>query len=366
MKGAPLRVAICAAGEIWGGVEQFVETLVAGLAADAIVLVILFHEGELARRLRHARVPVHVMGTGKYHPRLVSAMRRLLVERGTDVLHVHGYKATIVGALAARGTNVRVVKTEHGRLERLARWRDLPSYARMAINVSLDRVATWAAVDAVAFVSRDIQRATPRIGRVIYNGIRPAEVADGKPGWRTPGHFHAGIVGRLDAVKGHACLFDALRRLSHLPDLRLHVFGSGPLEADLRRRCRAGSLESVVTFHGFQSPIEPHLCALDLLVMPSLHEGLPYALLEAMQLGVPVVASRVGGLIEALGGDCGVLVPAGDDAAMASAIERLYHNADLRGSLADRARRRIASDFHAAGMVGAYSALYRDASSAAS
>jgi L-malate glycosyltransferase len=367
-----VRVAICAAGEIWGGVEQFVVTLARGLTGSGIEpRVILFHDAALARRLTDTGVPVDVLRRrSKYDPRLVWQLRDVLRRHRINILHVHGYKATVLGALATRGAGVRLVKTEHGRLERPARWRDIGGYARMVANTRLDRLATRSVIDAVAFVSEDIERTASggraHPGRVIYNGIEPPPEKEGRPAWVRDGSFDVGIVGRIDRVKGHAHLLAALARLPHLENLRLHVFGTGPLEEACRHQCEQAGLTARVAFHGFQSPIEPHLRALDLLVMPSLHEGLPYALLEAMQLGVPVVASRVGGLAEALDGGCGVLVRPGNDTDLAAWIERMYGNARLREAVAERARRRVRDQFQACGMVRAYTALYADVLASAS
>jgi glycosyltransferase involved in cell wall biosynthesis len=361
------RVAICAAGELWGGVEQCLLTLARGLASTGHApQALLFYDGPLAHALRHAGVETSVYPGGpKYDPRLVSWLRGRLRCANVNLLHVHGYKATIVGGFATRGSAIRVVKTEHGQVERPAKWTDFPGYARLRMNNWLDGIVTRSAVDATAFVSRDLQRhARPwrhgRPVRLIHNGIDPPAPTDALPGWAQETAFHIGIVGRIDAVKGHGHLIAAIERLSHLRDLRLHVFGTGPLEADYRARVSAAGLDRVIHFHGFQRPIQPHLAALRALVMPSLHEGLPYALLEAMQLGVPVIASRVGGLPEVLNDGCGVLVEPRDETALARAIEQLYHDASLRARLAQRARRKVTERFQAADMVRAYAALYAD------
>jgi glycosyltransferase involved in cell wall biosynthesis len=103
------------------------------------------------------------------------------------------------------------------------------------------------------------------------------------------------------------------------------------------------------------------MAAFDLLVMPSLHEGLPYVLLEAMALKVPVVASRVGGIREVMDADeCGVLVAPGDPARLADAIEKVYHCRELRDALARRGHETVQRRFLASRMVGEYVDLYRE------
>jgi glycosyltransferase involved in cell wall biosynthesis len=366
--GSPaIRLAVCAAGEIWGGVEQFVLTLAAALAGERQpVMVILFHDGLLAGRLRELPVTVEVLPHGSGHnPLAVVELRALLRRERINLLHVHGYKATIVGAFASRGLDVKVVKTEHGRLERPAGRRDLPGFAKLFMNAYLERLVSRWAIDGLVFVSRDIAdtagRFAPRVPkRVIYNGLAPSFDGDRATGTPRDGAFNIGIVGRLTKVKGHAHLLNALARLTHLDDLRLHVFGTGPLDEQYRRLCDEQGLTKKVRFHGFEPAIHRHIAALDLLVIPSEHEGLPYVLLEAMYLKVPVIASRVGGLREVLEeGKCGVLVAPRDPVALAVAIEQAYRHPELRSRLAALAHARLRRDFLASGMVRQYALMYR-------
>ena len=365
--GEVIRLAICAAGEIWGGVEQFVLTLAQAFASERQpVMVILFHDGLLARRLRELPVRVKVLNHGSGHdPRAIGELRTLLRRERINLLHVHGYKATVVGALASRSLDVKVVKTEHGRLERPAGRRDVPAFAKLWMNACLDRVISRWGIDGLVFVSRDIAesagRFAPRVPkRVIYNGLAPP--FDGHPPADVvrDGAFNIGIVARLAKVKGHAHLLKAVARLTHLENLRLHVFGTGPLDTHYRRLCEEQGLTERVRFHGFKPAIHRHMAALDVLIIPSEHEGLPYVLLEAMYLKVPVIASRVGGLREVLeDGKCGVLVAPRDPVALADAIEQTYLDPELRTQLAARAHARLRRDFLASVMVRQYALMFR-------
>ena len=137
-----------------------------------------------------------------------------------------------------------------------------------------------------------------------------------------------------------------MTRLRHLPDLHLYVFGTGPAEAECRAYCTAQDLDGMVTFVGFKPNIHDYLRQLDLLAMPSLHEGLPYTLLEAMYHKVPIVASAVGGLAEVLeDGVDAVLVPVADAAAIAVAMENWRRMRTLRRRLAARAPKGVRERF---------------------
>jgi glycosyltransferase involved in cell wall biosynthesis len=354
------RVAICAAGEIWGGVEQCVLTLARELPRTGFSpLVVLFYDGLLAARLRSAGVDVEVLPGGRYDPRAVARLRDVLRRERIRLLHVHGYKAAVTAALAGAGLDVTIVKTEHGLLEPREALADSWRHARLALNHLLDRLATHA-VDTRVFVSRALESSASRrrpSDCVIHNGVEPHPRDESTTLSRE--HFHVAIVGRVSRVKGHRHLIGAISRLTGRQGVRVHVFGVGPLEGECRRLAEQRALGPVIVFHGFVSDLRARLAAMDLLVMPSLQEGLPYVLLEAMAAGVPVVASSVGGLPEALQRDrCGLLVPPGDEAALAAAIETVRRNGPASARMAARARTAVRMRFSAAVMADRYAALY--------
>jgi glycosyltransferase involved in cell wall biosynthesis len=364
-----LRIALCAAGEIWGGVEQFIETEALELRRRGVgFVVLLLNDGPLARRLRDARLPVEVVGgEARYDPRSAVAIGRALRHHRVDVVHVHGYKATILAGMAAKLQGRVLVKTEHGRLEPFTGW----GRFKMTMNLWLDEAFSRRLLDAIVFVSRDIQRSLADRYRhvrqeVIYNAIRPVEEAapgDAAPRLAPDGVFRLGIVGRLKPIKGHDVLFRALARPGMPAHVRLYVFGEGPLEAPLRALCRELQIEDRVTFMGFQENMPGYLRQLDAIAMPSRHEGIPYAALEAMSMGVPLVASDVGGLHEILDHDVdALLVPPENPGMLADAITRLVQDQDLRARLARHAREKVNARFLAAPMVDRYVEIYRRAS----
>jgi glycosyltransferase involved in cell wall biosynthesis len=362
-------VALCTAGEIWGGVEQCVSTCASSLRAAGVpVVVVLFREGPLAARIRAGGLPLEVLDRyPRYDARQVLRLRRVFREYGVNVVHLHGYKATILAGLAAASCGIATVKTEHGRLERARGWRRRAGELRMRGNLLADRLATRLLVDEVAFVSHDLRRRGGGAVReciVIHNGVERRFAGPRLVRGITavePDRFHAGIVGRLVDVKGHRHAIDAMRRLAHLPDVLLHVFGTGPLEEACRVQCLEAGLADRVVFHGFCDDVHERVSRLDVLVMPSLQEGLPFALLEAMQIPLPIVASDLPGIREVLPrgeDDGGLLVPPGDPDALAAALGRLHGDRILRRRLAAAAHRRVMTAFLADDMVRRYRELY--------
>ena len=141
--------------------------------------------------------------------------------------------------------------------------------------------------------------------------------------------------------------------------VRLLVAGTGPFEAEYRRQVRELGIEDIVIFTGFRRDIADLMAAADLLVLPSLAEAFGLALTEAMYLGTPVVASRVGGIPEIVrDGVDGLLVPPGSPEALTAALVRLIRDPALRHSLAKDARQWVSDRFQFQTMVRRYEEVY--------
>jgi glycosyltransferase involved in cell wall biosynthesis len=227
-------------------------------------------------------------------------------------------------------------------------------------------------VDAVCYVTDDIRKAFGRqhaqlAARTIHNGIDPLDrSAYPRPPELTAPGFHVGIVGRVTPVKGIPTAISALANSDAPPAAQLHVVGTGPEEARLRRQAAAAGVAGRVHFHGFRQDIFAWLAHLDALLMPSLHEGLPYTLLEAMSLSRPIVASRVGGLAEVIeDGRTGILVEVGSPEQVSAALRRLADDAELRGRLGAAARQAQAQRLTLDGMGRSYLEVYAQAGTAA-
>ena len=361
-----IRLAICAAGELYGGVERFVSTFAEYLHEKGGIepVVVLFREGKLANRLRDADIDaITVLPRWKYDPMVVRRLVKLFKERRISVVHAHGYQATIWGAIAGKICGARTIKTEHGRMEP-GRAFDVKKL-QMHCNVLVEKLVIRCFVDHVVYVTRDLQSFHERSGSgdgssVIYNAIRPISIGsctDLPDIDRTA--FNIGIVGRLSPVKGHRVLLSALTRLNDLRDLRLSIIGDGVLRDELEKYCREQGLSHIVRFLDFRENIYDYIGAFDVLVMPSLYEGLPYTMLEAIYCKVPIIASDVGGLGEFLEHEVDAfLAPAGDEELLAAAIRRLYERTEERKRLADNAYAKLSSRFAFRQMVQSYLNLY--------
>jgi glycosyltransferase involved in cell wall biosynthesis len=169
-------------------------------------------------------------------------------------------------------------------------------------------------------------------------------------------------VGNLYPIKGHAHLLDALVRLTPAhPELHVAIAGRGELAGALERQARDAGLETRVHFLGLRQDVSNILAGADVFVLPSLSEGLPLALLEAMFAGRPIVASAVGDVPVALaGGAAGVLIPPGDSAVLADAIHGLLAKPFEAWRLGRCAQERAAAEFGIERMVERYVELYEE------
>jgi glycosyltransferase involved in cell wall biosynthesis len=195
--------------------------------------------------------------------------------------------------------------------------------------------------------------------RVIHNGLRPEEF---EPVLTSADAADFVFIGELRLLKGIMPLVEALatvRRADRAP-ARLVMAGDGPDRAALETRISELGLEGRVVLAGAQ-PARTMFARGSVVVVPSLAESLPYVVLEAAAAGKPVIATRVGGVPEIFGPDAGQLVPAGDPAALGSAMQAALD--DPAGSTAAgmRLRERVAAEFAVGPMVDAIEAAYTEA-----
>jgi glycosyltransferase involved in cell wall biosynthesis len=169
-----------------------------------------------------------------------------------------------------------------------------------------------------------------------------------------------GVIAQLIPRKGHRYLLAALPEvLLFHPGVQVLIFGRGPLEADLRQAINAQRLAGHVRLMGFIDNLPEVLGCLDLVVHPAEMEGLGVSLLQASAAGVPIIASRAGGMPEAVrDGVNGLLVPPGDAKALARAMLRLLGDADLRGRMGVAGRELVSTEFSVDAMCAGNLAVY--------
>ena len=297
---------------------------------------------------------------------------RLVRSTCPDVLHAHGQKAALLGRVVATGAGTPALYSPHGlvyrsqllRPRRSARARRL---ATLTVERALGRrtaALTACSEDERAAAVRD-RLVRPDRACVVDYGVDPDEGVPPDPelaAFRGEGPL-LGLVAGLREQKGLPTLLDALERLAARGEpLRFAIVGNGPLSAAAEARAARPPLAGMLLVKRFDGRVEPYLRALDGFVLPSLWEGLPIAVLEAMAMGLPVVATAVNGTPEAVReGETGYLVPASDPDALARRMADLAADAGARARMGARAREIAREHFTIERMVDEMLAVYRAA-----
>jgi glycosyltransferase involved in cell wall biosynthesis len=356
-------------GDLWAGAEVAVAALLPALKLHYDVSALLFNEGIMAQRLRKEGIEVFVVQEkGSFRDVLMPfKMRQILKRSGTELVHTHGYKENVFGILAGRLAGVRgFVCTQHGASEPFGG----SAGFRNDVNLLLDRSARKSVTHKTISVSEDLRRSLVRdygSDRVvtIHNGIQCKEIPVKD---RNNKKLELGIpldkrvvgtMGRLKPVKDVHHFLKAARTIAETRiDVVFLVVGEGPLENVLRETARELRIDDRVYFLGFREDAIEILSTMDVFVLTSLHEGIPLSLLEAMCLGVPVVATKVGGIPEVIEDGCsGLLVELGDEQATATAILAML-SPEAKG-IGREARRRVLQEFSLEQMAAKTEQVYR-------
>ncbi len=290
-------------------------------------------------------------------------LRSLFRELRPDVVHTHQIGALFYAGPSARRAGVPgVVHTEHGKHydRRRTRW-----LGRLAAR----HASRFFCVSADIAASAETSRIVPRHKlHVVSNGIDTDRFRDGDRGSARralgipPGAPLIGTVGRLCEVKRHDLLLRAFQRVrARLGDAHLLLVGDGPWMGRLRELAAGLGLTDRVHFAGYQAEPAPFLQAMDVFALTSESEGMPLVVLEAWAAGVPVVATRVGGLPELIDdGQTGLLVDFGDEGALAHALEGLIADRPGARRLGEAGRDRVESRFSLRRMADAYHRHYQE------
>ncbi len=348
-----------------GGAERIVCALAASLDATQFRSIVgLFRPGWLQEQCAARGLSTYVMPCrGMLDWRWVKACYRLVKREQVSVIQAHEFDAIVHGWLVAKLAGVPLVATVHGKnyfwekARRRWAYRIVSGSARMvAVSEDLKR-----------FIVEKIGIPDSRV-HVIYNGVDeslggesfdvPAVKRElGLP----PNELVVGIVGNLYPVKGHTYLLQAIPQiLKSCPNTTFLFIGRGELEVALKAQAKELGIEAKVRFLGLRQDILRLLSIMDVFAMPSLSEGLSIALLEAMSAGKPVVVTNVGGNPElVVDGETGILVPAKDPNALASAVTECLTNRERAERFGESGRRRWNQCFSLSIMVAKYQELYR-------
>jgi glycosyltransferase involved in cell wall biosynthesis len=269
----------------------------------------------------------------------LSGIIRLARQKKINLIHTHGSRANLLGRLGAKWLGVPCLTTVHSSLahDYLSPWS-----ARTALGLDRLTLSLTAGIITVSeYLAKEVASRGGRNIVTIYNGQTPISFADPSSSrrrfrlkWGIPTDaLIIGTIGRLHPAKGQIYLIKTAAQLYlKYSNLHLLLIGDGPLRQDLELELKRNPVPHTIT--GYLPQAYEALPAMDLFVLPSVSEGMGLVLLEAMQAGVPIVASAVGGIPEVIrDGKDGLLVPPGNVAGFSSACSKIIDNPDLAKSL---------------------------------
>ena len=369
------RVLHVIGGGEFGGAEQHILNLLATFPKGEIdSQVVCFYDSVFAGKLREAGIPVIALSQyGRFDPRLLSGLSRVIRDYRPDIVHSHGVKANFFARLAAFRKVPAVLTTVHSYL----RYDYVHPLAYLVVSI-LEK-GTRPLNDHYIAVSAAIRNILHKEGiqaekiSLIYNGIeiapfrrteqRPADRARLAAEWGLPADaFVYGTVARFVPVKGLRYMVEAFAEVAKRPapsPCYLVMIGDGPERKQLEETAQRLGVGGQVVFTGFRSDIPACLHAFDVFVMSSLHEGLAYTILEAVASEVPVVATAVGGIQEFFDEATGLLVPPASVSQLAQAMQRIKEDPALRERLAQAAFRKLQQSFTIEQMAAQTIKLYQ-------
>ena len=290
-------------------------------------------------------IDITYLHRSKFDPATLPALLKVIDRKQIDLLHLHGYGATTFGRMAGGMKRIPTIVHEHANLT------TTPWFQKVADAClePLTDIAIAVSRSTADFLIKARQLPPDKV-KVVYLGVpleefsrlrTAAEVAAARAELRlAPGDFAVGTVTRLHDSKGNSFLVDAARLvLDQRPHARFFVVGEGPLRPALEQQAQALGLGDRFVFAGFARDIPRVVSAFDLSVFPSLWEGTPLTVFEALAMGKPILATDADGLVDVLrDGHDAVIVPKRDARALASGMVRLIDDPDERRRLGDNAR----------------------------
>ncbi len=290
-------------------------------------------------------IDITYLHKSKFDPATLPALLKVIDRKQIDILHLHGYGATTFGRMAAGMRHLPSILHEHANLT------DTPWFQKMADRMlePLTDIAIAVSASTAEFVIKARQIPASKV-KVVYLGVPLEEFSRSRSDEEirsaraeldiAPDDFAIGTVTRLHDSKGNSYLVDAARLvLNERPRAKFFVVGEGPLLPELQQQARGLGLDDRFVFAGFARDVARVVSAFDVSVFPSLWEGTPLTVFEALAMGKPIVATDADGLVDVLAHERDALiVPRRDARALADGLVRTIDEPETRRRLSANAR----------------------------
>jgi len=353
-----LKVMHILGGRYKCGVATHVFNLAQGLKNEIDIILVLFHQGEVEQEakkqgIRTIRLRRKIPGD----PHFILDLVRLVKKEKPDIIHTHTINGNFYGRLAAFLSGYKVVTTVHTYMHEAVKDLYKSVFIQKLVLWQNDFTAKYA--DGFIATSLGIKNFLLKKGvpahkiYLIYNGLDwhiyekvkiDFNKVKNKLGIKE-GEKVVGCIARLVPIKGLPSLLFATQRLSKImSNIKVLIVGEGPFKAELEFSARKLKISDKVIFTGFCQDILPFLQLIDIFVIPSFFESCPYALLEAMAMGKPVVARAVGSLPEIIEAEkTGILFQ--NDEELTDAMAKLLQSPHLAEQMGKEAKRRVKDKF---------------------
>lgn len=338
------------------GAPRHLLSIVENLDADKFSIHVICPPGPLAGEIKKLRRHIDlelVKMSSRMDLESISKIRKAIKQIKPNVIHVHGTRAGILGRLAAIGLNIPVVYTEHLWTKQYKLKSRVLNFFHYFWNWFLDmftdlNIAVSGAVKEF-MVESSISRAEKII--VIYNGIEPSKTKAAV--FNNDKEFLIATVGTLNEHKGVQFLIKALPKIvEEFPGVTLEIIGDGAYKRVLLKEVEKNKLKKYVKFTGFVPDVDKYLAKFDLYVQPSLSESFGLAIVQAMSVGLPVIATYAGGIPEVVtDGKSGLLVEPANSKELAEAIVELLRHPEKARKMGEIASKDAKMKFNLSDMI---------------
>ena len=352
-----------------GGGQNHVLWLAEGLAGDGFqVAVACEARGYLVDELQSAGInhfSVEIRNT--VSPKSFRALWKVVREFSPDIVHTHGGTAGLYGRIVGHLQKRLIVHTYHG-----IHYLHFEGFLKKYLYLTFDRqLLRWTNATICVAESDRTLALEQRLAKRESNYLIPNGISVERMKVRLNRNLDRrkqksekviiGTIGRLHEQKGHKYFVEAAAELvKQLPNIEIRIIGDGDCRTQLQAQVVDLGLQDVIYFMGTRRDIAAQLSQMDVFVLPSLWEGMPFVLLEAMAAGVPIVATNVDGVSEILKHEFeGVLVPPRDPHALAEAIVKVFRNKKRTREIVVNAKKKIAAEFSIEKMVQSTESVYR-------
>lgn len=340
-----------------GGAETMCENLVYELVKmghEVKIISLYYKETAITQRIEACGIEIiYLHKKGGLDISLLKKLYEVFKYEKPDVIHTHIYTAKYVFPIATK-LRIKVVHTVHSiaTKELSPFWRRFNKYFFKkfdVVPVALSENIKKTILDEYKFDENSVP--------VVLNGIDLSKCRV-KENYGIKGNFKIVHVGSFLEVKNHIGLIDAFEIFhSKYQDSELHLIGDGERRPLIEQMVKEKNLSEAVVFHGLQSNVHAFLHDMDVFTLPSLYEGIPMTLIEAMGTGLPIVATKVGGIPDMLVDEENALLVENECSTISVAYEKYFRYADLREKHGKKARE-VSPKFSSYNMACEYEKLY--------